>query len=173
MSVFPKPSELFGVYYGFLVTGGAKTLPASTKQSIFTVGGGRVIVTSLHSVVSTVIQAQACTLSVGNTPTVGSAAAASIAAASASLSGLAVGQYLAVPPFTNATTPAALVLSGTSGVMIGNGSTSAIGVPVSSGGICIVPAGTIDVTTSATNTGAIVYSITYVPYDVGATITAL
>jgi hypothetical protein len=41
------------------------------------------------------------------------------------------------------------------------------------GGIAIVPAGTIDVTTSATNTGAISYSVTYVSYDAGATITAL
>ena len=37
----------------------------------------------------------------------------------------------------------------------------------------IVPAGAITVTTSATNTGAIVWSITYFPYDAGATVVAL
>lgn len=169
MSVFPRPSELFGAYYGFTVTGGAKTLPATTTGHIFTVAGGRVVITSLTAVVTTVIQAQACTLSVGNTPTGGSAAVASLAAASASISGLAVGTSLAVP----VAQASALILGAASGVLPANGAGTALGVPIIDGGIAIVPAGTIDVTTSATNTGAIKYSVTYVPYDAGANITAL
>jgi hypothetical protein len=48
-----------------------------------------------------------------------------------------------------------------------------MGVPISSGGIAIVPAGTIDWTASATNTGAVSWSVVYVPFDTGATVTAL
>jgi hypothetical protein len=171
MSVFPRPAELFGAYYGFMVTGGAKTLPASTTGHIFTVAGGRVVVTSLTAVVTTAVQNQACTLSVGNTPTGGSAATTSLATAT-SIANAALGVSIAVPPFSGGAA-AALIVGGASGVLVGNGSASALGVPLVNGGIAIVPAGTIDVTTSATNTGAITYSITYVPYDAGASITAL
>lgn len=168
MSVFPRAAELFGAYYGFLVTGGAKALPASGTGHIFTVAGGRVIITTLTGVVSTAIQNQACTLSAGNTPTGGSAATTSLCTAT-SIANAAVGTSIANPvTLTNA-----LIVGGASGVLTGTGSGSALGVPISSGGIAIVPAGTIDVTTSATNTGAITWSVTYLPYDVGATITAL
>lgn len=167
MSVFPRPAELFGAYYGYQVTGGAKTLPATGNQQIFTVAGGRVIITSLTAVVSTAIQNQACTLSVGNTPSGGSVAVTSLATAT-SIANAALGASLAVPPNLGA-----LLVGGASGVLVANGATSALGVPISSGGIALVPAGTIGVTTSATNTGAITYSITYVPYDTGATVTAL
>ena len=171
MSVYPKPAELFGAYYGFAVTGGAKTLPAGVKGSIFTVAGGRVVITSLTAVVTTAIQNQACTLSVGNTPTGGSAAATSLATAT-SIANVALGSSLAIPVFSGASSQA-LIVGGASGVLPANGTANALGVPLMNGGIAIVPAGTIDVTTSATNTGAISYSVTYVSYDAGATITAL
>lgn len=168
MSVFPRAAELFGAYYGFLVTGGAKTLPASTTGHIFTVAGGRVIVTTLTGVVSTVIQAQATTLSVGNTPTGGSASTASFCA-TADLNAKPVGTSLAVPQAK----ASALLVSGADGTLLWNTTSGAQGVAASSGGLLIVPAGTIDVTTVATSTGAITWSVTYLPYDAGATITAL
>lgn len=171
MSVTPRGAELLAAYWGAQITGGAKTLPATGTGHIFTVAGGRVIVTSLTAVVSTAVQNQACTLSVGNTPTGGAAAVASLATAT-SIINLALGSSLAVTPFS-AGAAAALLVSGVSGVVAGNGAASALGVPITSGGIALVPAGTIDVTTSATNTGAITYSVTYIPYDTGATITAL
>ena len=58
----------------------------------------------------------------------------------------------------------------TNGIVPGNGY---LADPLSSIGIALVPAGTIDWTTSATNTGAITWSVSYVPYDPGAYITAL
>lgn len=164
MSVFPGPLQVREANFGFLVTGGPKTLPATTQGHIFTVSGGRVIVTSLTAVVSTAIQNQACTLSIGNTPTGGSAAPTSLCTAT-SIANLAVGTSLANPTAV----ASALIVGGASGVL----ATAALGVPVVNGGIAIVPAGTIDVTTSANNTGAITYSVTYVPYDAGASITAL
>lgn len=159
---------MFVSHYGALVTGGAKTLPASTTGHIFTVAGGRVIVTSLTGVISTAIQAQATTLSVGNTPTGGSASTASFCA-TLDLNGKVAGVSLAVPQ-AKAT---ALLASGADGTFLWNTTSGGQGVPIASGGLLIVPAGTIDVTTVATSTGAITWSVTYVPYDSGATVTAL
>ena len=169
MSVSPaaQAAQQFAAYYGALVTGGAKTLPGSTTGHLFTVAGGRVIITTVTAVVSTVIQAQACTISVGNTPTGGSASVASIAAASSSVSGVAVGASFAVPPYSSGA--AALVFSGANGVL----PTADLGISLDDGGLYLVPAGTVDWTTSATNTGALIWTLGYVPYDAGATVTAL
>ena len=163
-----QAAQVLAAHYGALVTGGAKTLPASTTGHIFTVAGGRVIVTSLTGVISTAIQAQATTLSVGNTPTGGSASTASFCA-TLDLTGKAAGISLAVPQ-AKAT---ALLASGADGTYLWNTTSGGQGVPITSGGLLIVPAGTIDVTTVATSTGAITWSVSYVPYDSGATVTAL
>lgn len=163
-------AQNFAARFGAVVTGGQKTLPATTTAHLFSVTGGRILLTSVTGVVGTVIQAQACTISIGNTPSGGAASVASIAAASASVSGLAVGSPLGVPAFA-AGAPVALVLGTVNGVLPAVDA----GVPISASpaGICIVPAGNIDWTTSATNTGAVAWTITYLPYDVGASATAL
>lgn len=163
-------SQNFSARFGALVTGGQKTLPATTTGHLFTVAGGRILVTSVTGVVGTVFQALACTISIGNTPTGGSAAVASISAASASVSGLPVGASLGVPAFSSGN-PAALVFTAASGVLPG----ADIGIPLDVSGscLCLVPAGTVDWTTSATLTGAAAWTISYVPYDAGATVTAL
>jgi hypothetical protein len=163
-----QAAQLFTAAYGAVVTGAPKALPASTSGDIFLVTGGRVIVTSLTGVVTTVIQAQACTISVGNKPTGGSSATTTLCAASASVSALAAGASLAVPQAK----ASALMLSAADGTLLWNTTSGAQGVPVTSGGLVIVPAGSIQITTSATNTGAIQWSVTYVPYDAGATVTA-
>lgn len=168
MSVVPKPAELFAAYYGALVTGGAKTLPASTSGDIFQVSGGRVIITSLTGVVSTVIQAQSTTLSVGNKPTGGSSATATLCA-TADLNGKAVGTSLAVP----AAKASALIVSGADGTVVWNGASGGQGIPFASGGLALIPAGTIQVTTIVTSTGAITWSVSWLPYDTGAVVTAL
>lgn len=117
MSVFPRPAELFDAWYGLPVTGGARTLPATATGHLFTVAGGRVLVTAVIGSVTTAIQAQACTLSIGNTPSGGSAAVASIATASSSISGLATGSSLGVAVFSGSPpVPAALAVTGASGV---------------------------------------------------------
>lgn len=168
MSVNPSALQVREANFGFLVTGGAKTLPASTSGDIFSVNGGRVIINSLIGVVSTAIQAQATTLSVGNKPTGGVSATATLCA-TADLNGKPVGTTLAVP----AAKASALIVSGADGTVPFNGSGGGQGIAVSAGGLAIVPAGTIQVTTVATSTGAITWSVTYVPFDVGATVTAL
>jgi hypothetical protein len=170
MSVFPKPAQLLESYYGFTVAGGAKTLPASTTGHLFTVAGGRVLVTSMMGLVTTAIQSQACTLSIGNTPTAGTASVNSIATAIASISGLAVGVSFGVSIFSGGPpVPAALIATGTSGVLPGQN----FGYSLDDGGICVAPAGTIDWVTNATNTGAVSWILSYIPIDAGATITAM
>jgi hypothetical protein len=166
MTVNPaaQAAQLFVAHYGALVTGGAKTLPASGSGDIFTVTGGRVLVTSITGVVTTAIQNQTCTLSVGHKPTGGSSQAATLATATA-VANAALGTSIDV---TGASFPAALIVLATTSVVKG----SDLGTGLTSGGLALVPAGTIQVTTSATNTGAITYSVTYVPYDSGAVITA-
>lgn len=160
-------AQLFAASYGALVTGGPKTLPATASGDIFTVTGGRVIITSLTGTVTTVIQAQTTTLSVGNKPT-GAASAVATLCATADLNAKAVGTTLAVP----AAKASALIVSGADGTLVWNGSTGAQGVAFTAGGLALIPAGTIQVTTGATSTGAIVWSVTYVPYDAGATVVA-
>lgn len=152
---------------GAVVTGSAKTLPASTTGAIFTVSGGRVIVTSLTGVISTAIQGQTTTLSVGNTPTGGSASTASFCA-TLDLNGKAVGVSLAVPQAK----ASALMSSGADGTLLFSTTSGAQGVAAVNGGLLLVPAGTIDVTTVATSTGAITWTVTYVPYDAAATVAA-
>lgn len=169
MAVSPaaQAAQKFAETYGAVVTGGAKTLPATASGDIFVVTGGRVIITSLTGVVSTVIQAQATTLSVGNKPTGGSSAVATLCA-TADLNGKAVGTSLAVPQAK----ASALIVSAADGTLLWNTTSGGQGVPATSGGLLIVPAGSIQVTTGATSTGAIVWTVTYVPYDVGAVVTA-
>lgn len=170
MAVNPgaQAAQAFATSYGTVATGAAKTLPASTTGHLFTVSGGRVLVTGITGVVSTAVQAQACTISIGNTPTGGSAAVASIASASSSVSGATVGTSFGVGAFSSGS-PAALVVTGASGVLAG----ANIGFSLDDGGIGLVPPGTIDWTTSATNTGAVTWSVSYVPYDASASVVAL
>lgn len=163
-------AQNFQARFGAVVTGGQKTLPATTTAHLFTVSTGRVLITSITGVVGTVIQAQACTISIGNTPTGGAASVASIAAASASVSGVGVGASFGVPAFA-AGAPVALVFTTANGVL--PAVDVAIPIDVTPCGLCVVPAGTIDWTTSATNTGAIAWTVYYCPFDVGATVTAL
>lgn len=168
MSVVPKPSELFAAYYGALVTGGAKALPATASGDIFSVSGGRVIITSLTGVVATALGATATTLSIGNKPTGGASATTTLCAAG-TITSLAAGVSLAVP----AAKASLLIIGAADGTLVWNGSSGAQGIPFANGGLALVPAGTIQVTTNATNTGTITWSCTWLPYDAGAVVAAL
>jgi hypothetical protein len=147
-----------------LVSGTAKTIPATTSQNLFTVSGGRILLTSFVGQVTTVIGATATTLSVGVTPSGGSLQAAAIATATA-INGSAVGTLVSV----------AMTSSGATGLVVG----SAPGVlPINGASIddqtaMLITAGNINVSTSATTTGAITWSMSYLPYDSAATVTAL
>lgn len=170
MSVTPRGIELLVAHYGNQVFEPAKTIPGTTFSNIFTVSGGRVLLTSLTGVVTTVIGATATTLSVGVTPTGGSLAATALCTAT-SINGSAVGTQVGVPPIiTNA-----LIVSPASNVLqAGNGATTAaIGVPIINGGIATVSPGVININTSATTTGAMSWTLMYIPLDSAAFVTAV
>lgn len=138
---------------GWLVSRATATLPASTLGHIFTVSGGRVIVRYLVGEVTTVIQTQACTVKVTGTPTTGTAVDWS--AASASISALEVGGKLSLPA------------AAATGLVVGNA-----GGLIGHQAEWIAAIGSIDITTSATNTGSVKWDLIYVPLDPAAQVVA-
>lgn len=127
------------------------TLPASTTQAIFTVAGGRCLVHLLLGEVTTVVQAQACNLKVTSNPTTGTDV--DLAANLDINSDEAGTLYLVEGDGT------ALVGANAGAALNGVGQ-----------GAFIVPVGTIQIETSATNTGATKWDVWYTPLDVGARI---
>jgi hypothetical protein len=158
MSVFPSGLQLRERNYGLIVPNVAKTVPSSATGTIFTVVG-RILLTSLVGQVSTAIVGTP-TLSVGVTPTGGASAPTALCTAT-SISGAAVGTILCLPKLQ----ASALIVSAS-----GVGST--MGNPLDTGGLCLVSAGAITITTSAAATGAITWSLQYMPWDATAVVTA-
>jgi hypothetical protein len=138
---------------GRLVSRATSTLPASTSLNIFTVAGGRVLLVGLVGEVTTIIQAQACTVKVTSTPTTGTAV--DLSAASASISALEVGGKLTLP----AAAATAMVTGNAGGVIFRQAQ-------------WVIPIGSLSYTTSATNTGSIKWDLLYVPLDNGANVVA-
>lgn len=134
----------------FIVTRPATTLPATTTKDLFTVSG-LVQIQNIIGVVTTVIQTQACNLKlstyVGTTST--------DICADLDISADAVGSRMSITgTYANA--------------MIN----TAAGVPLAPQATAVVAhGGTIRITTSATNTGAIRWVIRYRPLEHGARIT--
>jgi hypothetical protein len=161
MSAVPSGLQLREANYGLIVQEPAKNIPQTTFSNIFTVSGGRVLLTTLVGQVTTVIGGTATTLSVGVTPTGGSLVAAAIATAS-TITGLALGALVSV-----VNPVGALVVGTASGVLAIGGSS------IDDASCLLVAPGVINISTSANNTGAMSWACTYVPYDVGAVVTAV
>lgn len=138
---------------GINVSRATSALPATAALNIFTVSGGRIMLVSLVGEVTTIIQAQACTVKVTSTPTTGTAV--DLSAASASISGLEVGGKLTLP----AAAATAMVFGNAGGVIARQAQ-------------WVIPIGNVSYTTSATNTGSIKWDLTYVPLDIGAQVVA-
>lgn len=128
----------------------AAVLPATTTQNIFTVSGGRVLVTALVGEVTTICSATATNLKATSVPTVGTAAD--------------VAANLAIANFEAGTI---LVVEGDATAIIG---VSAGFAPALNALPFILPVGNLRIETSATNTGATKWDIWYVPLDIGAVI---
>jgi len=127
------------------------TLPATTQTPYFTVTG-RVLVTQIVGEVTTEVQAQACNMDLWSNPTVGADVAL---CAVVDINGDAVGTLYAI---TGTVTDA--MISATSGAFTAQASA------------LVVTAGTIDLKTSATNTGATKWTLHYIPLDSGSTVVA-
>jgi len=132
-----------------IVSRTAANLPATTQTAYFTVTG-RVLITNIVGEVTTVIQAQTCNIDLWSNPTVGTDVAL---CAVADINADAVGTL-----YTITGTLADAIVPTTSGAV--KAQANAI----------LVTAGTIDLKTSATNTGATKWTLHYIPLDAGSTV---
>ena len=150
-SSVPSPAGLSGD--GWIhVAKAAATLPASTTQDIFVVAGGRVLVKQLIGEVTTVIQAQACNLSVVFPATTGGSVTL---ATTLDINAHAAGRLYLVEGDGTA------LKSDGGGLMNAAGETQ-----------MVLSVGTMNITTSATNTGATKWDIWYKPLDSGGRVTS-
>jgi len=138
---------------GELVSRAAATLPQTTTGSLFTVTGGRVMILQLAGEVTTIIQTQANDTKLEFDPDVGAAADIAIAL---DISADAVGTNYGITGAVGA-------------AMVG----ASHAYLVAQANPLIVPAGTIDLTCAASNTGSVKWDILYVPIDIGARISAV
>jgi hypothetical protein len=141
--------------YGTPVQRAAAALPQSATQSIFTVIGGNVIITSLFAVITTVVQVQATTFKINALNTASTGNTDLSLAAGSDLTGAAVGTIIGFPN-VNVASPAIATI-GNAGVQNNE---------------FIVGAGTLRAITTASSTGAWKWYLNYVPLDFGASVAA-
>lgn len=152
MSVLVQSDQLRTLVVGSKVDRATQTIPQTAQAALFTVSGGRILVTSLVGEVTTAIGAVATTLTIVGNPTTGT--------------DVNIGTATAI---TSKEVGSLIGLAGTVGTALNVQSAGAGAVPTSG---VIVPIGTLDWLTSASTTGAIKWSLTYVPFDNGASVTA-
>lgn len=135
--------------YGFKVERAAATLPATGTQTIFNVTGGRILLTTLVGESVTATGATATTITVN---AVGSINAITTALATAT-------------DFTSKT-------AGTEFAFSTLGGAATVGGAFNQNNETVVTPGTIQLVTSATNTGTVKWTLMFIPLDDGATVTA-
>lgn len=150
MSSILKSAALRQINLGTKVDRATGLLPQTATGTLFTVSGGRVLVTSIVGLVTVAIQAQATLAKLRATPTVG---AVNDLSGTVDLTGAVVGSLIAA---TGLAADALVVSTG--------GGISMLRNPL------LVAAGTIGLNTAASSTGSVSWSITYVPYDDGAAV---
>lgn len=138
---------------GQSVTKTALAITAISTKPVFTVAGGKVLITSLCAEVTTAFQAQANAAKFVATPTVGTV---NDLCATVETNGLVLGSLIGVTGLAGD----AMVVSTGGGVSnLRNG--------------IVVKAGVIGYSTAASSTGAATFTLTYVPLDDGATVVAV
>jgi hypothetical protein len=139
---------------GILVSKAAQNLPQTATATLFTVTGGAVLVQFMYGLVTTALGSTATSLSLGNTPTGGANAPASIATLAVVTSKVIGSLY--VPSFSAGVAAAPLQAN-----VVGMNTPF---VPF------VVSAGVITWTTNASDTGQMSWNINYVPIDAGAAV---
>jgi len=153
VTVIVQGDQLRSILLGSRVAGSAKTVPQNATQTIFTVSGGRVAVTSLVGQVTTQIGGTTPSAKIVSTPTTGTAVDVTSATA---ITGKEVGALVAV--------------AGTVGTALNVQNAGAGALPTAG---VVIPIGTLGVNVSAADaTGAIQWTLTYVPLDNGAQVVA-
>lgn len=150
MSYTPDGKGLRYANFGLVVDKASATLPATTTQTLFTVTGGRILVTSITGEVTTIVQAQANATKLTSAPTTGTAVDL---CATLDITGDEVGCLYGI---TGLFSDAMVGANAGAGVVQRN--------PVT------VPIGVIRLSCAATNTGATKWRITYIPLDDGASV---
>lgn len=142
---------------GSQVNRATAALPQTATGGLFTVSGGRILLTSIVGEVTTVIQTQANNTQLVATPTVG-----------------VVAPLCAVLDITARAVGVLLTVSGlVSDALIASGATTITGAVSGQVRPLIVAAGVIGLSCAASNTGAIKWSMTYVAIDNGASVAAV
>lgn len=138
--------------FGARVDRATATLPQTTQSALFTVAGGRVVITGIVGEVTTVIQNQANNTKIVSNPTTGTDV-----------------DLCAVLSTANKEVGTLFGITGTF-------ATAMVGANAGAGVMCsipvVVPPGTIDLSCAASNTGSVKWSIYYLPLDDGATVVA-
>lgn len=138
--------------YGTRVERAAAALPQTTTQTLFTLTGGRAIITTLIAECTTAVQAQANALSLFSLSTTTNIT--THFAQSFESNGLALGSLLSVTGTTHNT-------QGSAGLM-------QVGSAVIQNNEIVMQPGAIRLTAAASNTGALRWTLLYVPFDDGA-----
>jgi hypothetical protein len=152
MSVLNDASALRKALFGNVVSRATAALPQTTQAALFTVTGGRVLVTSIVGEVTTVIQTQANNTKLVANPTTGTDVDL---CAVLSVSADEVGCLYGITGLF-------------SDAMVGANA----GATVVPRNPVVVPAGSIDLNCAASNTGSVKWILTYVPLDDGASVAA-
>lgn len=145
---------------GKRVQGAAKTVPQNATQTVFTVSGGRVMLTMLYGLVTTIIAGTTPAAKYVATPTVGTA---NDMCTALTITADEVGMMWQLPSAVGSALIGAAA-AGKSGSVSGN-----------TGGWCgqIVAPGTIGFNVSAADaTGAVQHTLCYIPIDDAATVVA-
>ena len=153
MTVIYSNASIREVLAGIAVSRAAAALPQSTQTAMFTVSGGRVLITYFVMQVTTVIQSQATTVQFIATPTAGTAV--NLTNSTGDINGKEVGASV-----TFATT-----LGGTA--VVNNAGANVLAAPV-----FMMNPGTLDLKTAASSTGAVKLDLTYIPLDTSASVAA-
>lgn len=127
-------------------------LPQTTQSALFTVAGGRVVITGIVGEVTTVIQTQANNTKIVANPTTGTDV-----------------DLCAVLDITADQVGCLYGITGVfSDAMVGANAGATV---LPQRGV-VVPVGTIDLSCAASNTGSVKWSLTYIPLDDGAYVSA-
>lgn len=127
-------------------------LPQNTQSALFTVAGGRVAVLGIIGEVTTAIQNQACNTKLVSNPTTGTDV-----------------DICAVLSIAN---KEAGTLFGITGLFTDALVGANAGATVWPRNPVVLPIGTLDLSTAASNSGKVKWSLFYVPLDDGAIVTA-
>jgi hypothetical protein len=152
MSTIIQGDQLRTLLYGQRVERATAALPQTTQSALFTVSGGRVLLTSIVGEVTTAIQNQANNTKLVANPTTGT--------------------DVDICAVLNVAADEVGCLYGITGLF----SDALVGANAGAGVVprnpVVLPIGTLDLSCAASNTGSVKWAITYIPLDNGASVAA-